>query len=219
MKKSTGPLTLFVRFVYIVWGLIMRIIYPPKIEYADAETKALLKKSPCIIIANHTEHTDGYYLPQVLPGKKLYTYVTRKWYDKSKLNWLFCRLRYIPINLADMDTEWLERGKTVIENGQSVLLFPEGKLTKDGTLSEFHPGFLMLARQTDAPIIPVALVGRYKKFRRKKIIVGNPIETDLHSKGRPSVILREQAAYCHSVVSEMLGIPDDVPAEVPPVEV
>ena len=208
MKEKKPPFTFAVKFVYMIWGLAMRVIYPPKIEYRDESTKRLLKEEKCIIIANHTEHTDGYYIPQVLPSKKMYTYVTRKWYDKKKLNWLFRRLRYIPINLAEMDTEWLDKGKRVLDGGNSVMIFPEGKLSKNGRLDAFHPGFLMLARQTDVPIVPIVLLGKYKKFRRKRIIVGSPIETDLHEKGRPSVILRRQADLCHGIMAEMLGMPE-----------
>ena len=72
-----------VRIVYFFWGLWNRILYPPRIRFADRETRRLFRKTPAILIANHTAHTDGYYLPQTLKKRKLYTYVTRKWYDKQ----------------------------------------------------------------------------------------------------------------------------------------
>ena len=107
--KKIGHIFLYVpvRIVYFFWGLWNRILYPPRIRFADRETKRLFRKTPAILIANHTAHTDGYYLPQTLGKRRLYTYVTRKWYDKRSIHWLFTRLPYIPVDLTGLDTEWL----------------------------------------------------------------------------------------------------------------
>lgn len=206
MKRAgKGPLTWFVHLVYAVWSLWNRILFPPKIKYLSPAAKQAMKQ-PCILIANHTAHTDGYYLPQMLPGKLPYTYVTRKWYDKPGLHWMFSRLPYIPVNLQEMDTTWLGAGAEVLKRGGRVILFPEGKLVTDGSLGEFHPGFLMLAKQTGAPVIPIALCGGYRKFRRKTLLVGMPLELKLNESGRPSVILRREAAVCRTALTRMLDM-------------
>ena len=130
--------------------------------------------------------------------------VTTKWYDKKMLHTFFTHLRYIPINLKEMDNSWMDRAVEAIKRGESVLIFPEGKLSKDGKLSEFQPGFLMLARLTDAPVIPLAISGGYRKFHRQSVVVGSVNTFDVHAKGRPSVILREGAASCQRQLEDML---------------
>lgn len=201
-----------VRIVYFFWGLWNRILYPPRIRFADRETKRLFRKTPAILIANHTAHTDGYYLPQTLKKRKLYTYVTRKWYDKRGIRWLFTHLHYIPVDLTGLDTEWLARGEAVLARGGSILIFPEGKLNTGNTLGAFHPGALMLARKTGVPVIPVALVGEYRRFRKKTVLVGAPLTLDLARRGRPSLILREETEKCRAALSAMLGLPTPLPA-------
>ncbi len=215
--KKIGSALLFlpVRLTYFLWMLLNRILYPPRIVFPSREVKRMMKRTPCILIANHTDHADGYFVPQMLPSRKLYTYVTRKWYDKPKLHWLFVHLRYIPIDQKNMDTEWLAKGKQVLERGGSILIFPEGQLVKDGTLGEFHPGALMLARTTDVPVIPLALVGQYRRFKRKTILVGEPLELRLKEKGRPGVILRRESEVCREKIAEMLGISLHIPDEAP----
>ena len=98
----------------------------------------------------------------------------------------------------------MDRAVEAIKRGESVLIFPEGKLSKDGKLSEFQPGFLMLARLTDAPVIPLAISGGYRKFHRQSVVVGSVNIFDVHAKGRPSVILREGAASCQRQLEDML---------------
>lgn len=46
-----------------------------------------------------------------------------------------------------------------IENGFSVLMFPEGSRTRDGNLRPFKSGTFRLALDTKTPILPVALAG------------------------------------------------------------
>ncbi|MGN1206762.1 MAG: lysophospholipid acyltransferase family protein [Eubacteriales bacterium] len=205
------------RIIFSIWSLWNHILYPPRIRYPDRETKKAFRRTPCILIANHTEHTDGYFLPQMLKKRHLYTYVTRKWYDKKNLKWLFSNLPYLPIDLTSLDTEWLARGEEVLKAGGSILIFPEGKLVREDMLGAFHPGALMLARKTGVPVYPVALVGKYRKFRRKTVLVGRPLDLDLHRRGRPGQILREEAEKCREVLSGMLGLPYEsaLPAPAP----
>lgn len=196
-------LSVIIHIAYEIWSLAARIIYFPKITYMEGADKKMLK-SPCILIANHTSHTDGSFVPQALHGCKMYVLVTSKWYDKKILNIFFRHLPYIPINLNEMDNSWIEKARRVIQKGKSVLIFPEGVLSKDGTLGEFHPGFLMLARLTDAPIIPVAVRGGYRKFHRQHILIGKRIDFDVHKAGRPSVIMKEGAEMCRRQMEDML---------------
>lgn len=203
--KKTGHSILFViiHIAYEIWTLGTWILYRPKITYTEGADKTCLK-SPCILIANHTSHKDGSFVPQALHGCKMHVLVTSKWYQKKMLNVFFRNLRYIPINLKEMDNSWIEKAKKVIEDGESVLIFPEGVLSKDGTLGEFHPGFLMLSRLTDAPVVPLAISGGYRKLHRQHILIGKKIDFDVHKAGRPSVIMKEGAEMCRKQMEDML---------------
>ncbi len=222
MKKfKKACVVAFVWLINIIWSIWNRLFYLPRVKYASKEVKKFLKKEPCIIIANHTAHADGYLLPQVLPGKNLHTYITRRWYDKPKLKWIFSNLKYIPIDPTSLDTTWLARGEEVIKAGGSILIFPEGKLGKVGSLEAFHPGALMLARRCNVPVVPVALHGDYHAFCRKRIEVGEPITLELNTPGRPNIILQREMNKCRTALSDMLGIeeakPEVIPAPAPSV--
>ncbi len=203
--KKTGHsiLSIVIHIAYKIWTLFTWILYRPKITYMEGADRKMLK-SPCILIANHTCHKDGSFVPQALHRIKMHVLVTSKWYDKKTINIFFKNLRYISVNLEEMDNSWIDKAKKVLENGESVLIFPEGKLSKDGTLLEFQPGFLMLARLTDAPVIPIAISGGYRKFHRQNILVGNRVDFDVHKAGRPSVIMKEGAAMYRQKMEDML---------------
>lgn len=70
---------------------------------------------------------------------------------------------------------------------KSVLLFPEGRRSDDGTLQEFKRGGVMLAIQCKMPVVPVALIGTDKiagrsfsssiRPRHVTVVIGKPVET------------------------------------------
>jgi long-chain acyl-CoA synthetase len=47
----------------------------------------------------------------------------------------------------------------VLEGGDSVLIFPEGRRTETGEIGPFRPGIGMIASRLDVPVVPVRLEG------------------------------------------------------------
>jgi 1-acyl-sn-glycerol-3-phosphate acyltransferase len=53
-----------------------------------------------------------------------------------------------------------------IRNGASVLFFPEGTRTPNGEIQPFKRGAFHLAKESGAPILPVAVIGSYQILPR-----------------------------------------------------
>jgi long-chain acyl-CoA synthetase len=71
-----------------------------------------------------------------------------------------------------------------MDHGMSVILFPEGHRSANATLAPFQSGIGLLARESAAPVLPVAMVGLGEIKQRKRrwfrpgtvtIRVGDPI--------------------------------------------
>lgn len=54
------------------------------------------------------------------------------------------------------------------DRGYSLLVFPEGRRTPDGTLSPFRAGIGLLAGQLDLPVVPVRIDGLWELKRAGK---------------------------------------------------
>jgi long-chain acyl-CoA synthetase len=55
-----------------------------------------------------------------------------------------------------------------VDNGWSVLIFPEGQETKDGQMQPFKAGIGLLASELNIPIIPIKLDGLFELKKRKQ---------------------------------------------------
>ena len=68
-----------------------------------------------------------------------------------------------------------------------MLIFPEGKLTRDGSVGEFQPGVARLQKEAQCAIVPFAITGGYEAWPKGKkaprpaairITVGRPMEVN-----------------------------------------
>ena len=55
----------------------------------------------------------------------------------------------------------IEQAVEAAKAGETVVIFPEGKLTRNGGLHAFSAGFQRIAQRAGVPIIPVHIHGMY----------------------------------------------------------
>ena len=58
----------------------------------------------------------------------------------------------------------------MMDRGYSVMVFPEGRRSPDGTLKPFRSGIGILAQQLNVPVVPIRLDGLYELAQRRKHI-------------------------------------------------
>lgn len=106
----------------------------------------------------------------------------------------------------------LEYSGELVEDGYSLLVYPEGTRTPDGALQPFRPGAALLAQQLEVPLVPVALDGLFRIYSihhklpekgRVAVRFGEPFDVP-RSADPAAAILRAQravAAMCDDSVT------------------
>lgn len=121
-------------------------------------------EGPVIFAANHASHVDTPLLLTNLPIEfRHHTVVAaasdyffdRTW--KSVL-WSFT-LAAIPIERSKVNRRSADTAAELIEEGWSLVIFPEGGRSPDGWTQPFRGGAAYLARRTGRPVVPVYLHG------------------------------------------------------------
>jgi 1-acyl-sn-glycerol-3-phosphate acyltransferase len=119
--------------------------------------------TPAVIIANHTSHFDTLIVLSVLPTR-LYDWVAiaaaadRFYTEKLKGAWYSLRYNAFPIT-RNGGRAALEYSEWLLQQGQSLLMFPEGTRSKTGELLPFHPGPAILALRQGVPVLPISIGG------------------------------------------------------------
>ena len=198
--KNAGQLA-FIKFVKGLVHLLIR----PKVEWKDKSLKKSLKGKPVVFVCNHTHHFDGVVISSVLSKYKPYMLVKKSWYDKSGTGSFIRICRSIPVDFDTMDTNWYAQSEGAVENGYSMLIFPEGGIAREGKMLPFKPGAALLAAKKGLDIIPIASLGEYKILfgKRQKILIGNPIKSECPENVRYSKYAKEISAEAEKQVKKL----------------
>lgn len=143
------------------------------------------KDSPVIIVANHQGAADIPALLSTLPVRFRFA-IKKELFDIPIFGWFLKQAGYFPIDRQVVLSAYkmVETIVNILKSGESVLIFPEGTRSFDGSLGKFKRGSLMAALKSGAPVIPVAISGSYhilprgtKWFRpaKIKISIGPPV--------------------------------------------
>ena len=125
-----------------------------------------------IFVANHQSFFDIFALSGYLP-------VQIRWVAKASLfripfmGWAMWASRYIPV-VRDNRKKAYQAFLTTIERikfGASVVIFPEGTRSENGTIGEFKKGGHLLAARSGAQMVPVTIIGTGSIIRKGSFIV------------------------------------------------
>jgi len=155
------------------------------LEHIRAEGKGVL------LLGNHVSFLDWAML-QIAYPKQIRFVMDRTYYEKWYLKPFFNFFGVIPISARGSRTA-LAKVSEALENGDTVALFPEGHLSRNGHLGEFKKGFEVAAKLVEhAIIVPFYLRGlwednfshashKMKRNAAKDISVSFGEPLDIHS--------------------------------------
>ncbi len=134
------------------WTKLLSLIVPVTIR---GITKNL--PSPCIITPNHQSFFDPYCIGAW--GHYNIIFVVNNWPFSIPL-YGPCMRKAGYLNAEKMHgATLLENAKKRLEQGVSIIIFPEGTRSPNGQLQRFHPGAFKLAMETGVPIVPLCIQG------------------------------------------------------------
>ncbi len=168
------------------WGWL--IIKSSGVQVTRLGVDHIERGRPQVLMANHQGAYDIFALLAYLP-------IEFKWLAKEELfripilGWAMRAAGYISIDRKGKKKalESVERAVAKIQEGTSVLVFPEGTRSPDGKIHPFKRGGFTLAIRAGVPIVPISIRGSRDVLPRGslrvkpgkiEIIVGECIRTD-----------------------------------------
>jgi 1-acyl-sn-glycerol-3-phosphate acyltransferase len=118
----------------------------------------------CIVVANHSSHADTAVLLAALPpkAKPVFGAAADYWFDVPVRRFIATSLAgVLPVRRSGGSSydALLAAVAPALKAGRTVVIYPEGTRSTDGTIGEFRSGALRLARECGVPIVPVAMTG------------------------------------------------------------
>lgn len=142
-----------------------------------------------VIVSNHLSLYDSPLLVRYLPLSVRFL-AKRELFKIPVMGGYMGRTGHVPIDRSNPRaalTSMAEASRLVQEHGSSILIYPEGTRSMDGTLQPFKDGAALLAIKAGLPMLPVAVVGTEKILPAKGVVInsgdielriGEPVETE-----------------------------------------
>ena len=128
-----------------------------------------------IIVSNHFSLSDPIRLAFVVP-RPMHFMAKQELFDSKLKRFLLTQLLAFPVYRRQADMLSLKQAMAVLEKKHIFGIFPEGRRSITGELDSFEKGAAFLALRCNAPIIPVYVDPYWKKRRRLRMIVGEPLD-------------------------------------------
>ena len=146
--------------IYLFCSFIVGISFFVKKRYIHREL--LDFSDPVVIISNHQSQLDLVFLLSLHP--KIIVLVN-KWVWNNPFYGIIIRFAdYYPV-YKGLDHN-LDRIREKVENGYSILAFPEARRSPDGNIKRFHQGAFGMADILELDIQPVMIHGAYESLPR-----------------------------------------------------
>lgn len=112
-----------------------------------------------VLVANHLSIVDILVLFRL--------FVDYKWVSKAEvfrapiIGWNMSLNGYVPVRRGQRASveKMMAACRHALRTGSSLMIFPEGTWSVDGTMRPFKPGAFELAREVAVPIIPIVIRG------------------------------------------------------------
>lgn len=130
----------------------------------------LPRTGPVVLAATHVSFPDFVFLERVAVTRGRYVrFMTRHdvWHARG-VSWWMDRMGHVPVDRRAPVHAYL-RARHHLRSGEAVCGFPEAGVSYSYTVRPLMPGLVALARETGAPLVPVALWGPQRIFS-----VGDP---------------------------------------------
>jgi 1-acyl-sn-glycerol-3-phosphate acyltransferase len=120
-----------------------------------------------ILVCNHVSYVDAVLLMAASP-RPIRFLMDHRIFATPLLGTLFRLGKAIPVAPQREDPAAYERAfdaaRQVLDEGELLGIFPEGAITRDGSLGEFKGGVMKILQTHPVPVVPLALVGLWGSF-------------------------------------------------------
>jgi 1-acyl-sn-glycerol-3-phosphate acyltransferase len=126
-------------------------------------TEHIPPEGPVVIVPNHQMYADP-VLVTIPVRRPIYYMAWSRLFEIPALNWMIRRLRAFPVEIESSDPRATREAARLLQAGEAVMIFPEGKRSVDGSIGRFKLGAFRLAVSLGVPVLPVTISGGYASW-------------------------------------------------------
>lgn len=159
------------RFLKLIVTPILKILYRPKVYGQDN----IPEEGGVIFAGNHRHAFDPVVV--MTNTKRMVHYMAKESLFKGLHGFILRQIGIIKVYRTKSNPQAVVEAEEILKNGGTVGIFPEGTRNKtNDDLLKFRHGAVVIAKNSNSKIVPFAIRGKYKLFRKGlEIEFGKPV--------------------------------------------
>ena len=171
----------------LVYGAVrglVRILLWPYFRTRTVGRQHIPADGPVILAPVHRSNLDSLMLSPLM-RRRLRALAKESLFKVGPLAWVIASLGGFPVHRETADRESMRIARELLNDGNLLLVFPEGKRHEGQAIGELFDGTAWLAAKTQSRVVPVGIAGtgeamptgaRLPRPTRVRIVIGPPIE-------------------------------------------
>ncbi len=163
-------------WVYYFGRVIIYVLLFPFARWKKAGRDNVPGPGPYLVISNHLHLADPPIVGASIKQKSVFmakeelfkSYWSRFWVKNYGA---------FPVRRGGVDRNAIRQAEEWVGRGVSVVMFPEGTRSPDGTMQSALPGAVLIATRLNIPIVPVGITGSDKLKRIRWAFWHHPLIT------------------------------------------
>ncbi|MDQ3001051.1 MAG: MFS transporter [Fibrobacterota bacterium] len=151
---------------FIIW-ILASTVY--RLGYTGRDN--IPRNGPAVIVANHVSFIDWFVITAAC-RRPVHFVMDHNMFKNPFLGWAFRLSKAIPIAPSKEDPAAKEKAFALIskelKDDNLVCIFPEGKITYDGSLNPFRPGVERILASDPVNVVPMSISGLWGSFFSRK---------------------------------------------------
>ncbi|GKV67935.1 1-acyl-sn-glycerol-3-phosphate acyltransferase [Sporosarcina sp. NCCP-2716] len=128
-----------------------------------------------LLCSNHIDNLDPPVVGLTAP-RPVHFMAKEELFQQPVLKSVLPNVNAFPVKRGLSDRQAIRKALELLRTGQVVGMFPEGTRSKTGKLGKGLTGAGFFALKGDAMVMPCAIIGPYRPFRKLKVVYGKPID-------------------------------------------
>lgn len=159
----------------IVW--IVKIFLFPFYRIKVLGKGNIPENKDIIVCANHWSNLDPIFLSISLPIK--FNYMAKKeLFEIPVLRGILSKAGAFPVDREGSDLKALRHAISLIKDGNTLGIFPEGTRVKEVDRNNMHEGVGFIALKSKADILPIEIITSYRLFSKVELHIKEPISIE-----------------------------------------
>ncbi len=160
-----------------IWQICLQNGFKSSLRFDVVGIENFPKDGGVLLCTNHIENLDPPVVGITAP-RPVHFMAKEELFSVPVLGKIISNVHAFPVKRGFNDREALRKGLSVLKEGHVLGLFPEGTRSKTGELGKGMAGAGFFALRSNAAVVPCAIIGPYKPFKRLKVVYGKPIDMD-----------------------------------------